>query len=222
MALTGRSVIKYFGGQSPLGVKEVVGRMSHTAADAPAGAGGTRQKIQSVALRLFADQGYESTSMRQISEQLGITKAALYYHFTSKEAIVRALIETMLAEITELVEWARVQEPGPDLRRDVLARWTAIMHNQGLRMFRFLGANYRLVREIRGEPGQPGGMAAVVSELFAILTPPGASVEDQLRVRFALLIINMTGMAARDLDAGEEDILDAAARISAGLLPPRF
>jgi hypothetical protein len=32
----------------------------------------------------------------------------------------------------------------------------------------------------------------------------------------------MTGMAARDLDAGEEDILDAAARISTGLLSPGF
>lgn len=64
--------------------------------------------------------------------------------------------------------------------------------------------------------------AVVVSELFAMLTPPDASVEDQLRVRIALLIINMTGMAARDLDAGEEDILDAAARISTGLLSPGF
>jgi hypothetical protein len=62
----------------------------------------------------------------------------------------------------------------------------------------------------------------VVSELFAMLTPPDASVEDQLRVRIALLIINMTGMADRDLDAGEEDILDAAARISTGLLSPGF
>lgn len=160
--------------------------------------------------------------MRQISEQLGITKAALYYHFTSKESIVRALIETMRAEVTALVDWAHAQEPGPDLRREVLARWTAIMQEQGLRMFRFLGTNYRLVRDIRGEPGQPGGMAAVVSELFSILTPPGASVEDQLRVRFSLLIINMTGLAARDLHAAEEEILDAAAQISAGLLPLGF
>lgn len=184
--------------------------------------GNTRERIQSVALQLFAEQGYESTSMRQIAEHLGFTKAALYYHFASKEDIVRALIETMRGEVQGLVEWARGQQPGPELRREVLARWAAIMHDQGLRMFRFLGANYRLVRDIRGEQGKAGGMAAVVGELFAILTPPDASVEDQLRVRFALLIINMTGMAARDLDASEDDILDAAARISTGLLPPGF
>lgn len=220
MLLTGRLVINLPAGGT-LEAKAVVVQMSESAAGAPQG-GGTRGKILSVALRLFADQGYESTSMRQIGEQLGITKAALYYHFTSKEAIVRALIENMMAEVTTLVEWARAQEPGHDLRHEVLARWSAIMHTQGLRMFRFLGANYRLVRDIRGEPGRPGGMASAVRELFSILTPPDASVEDQLRVRFSLLIIIMTGMAARDLDAGEDDILDAAARISAGLLPPGF
>lgn len=196
--------------------------MSGETSGATVPTGNTRERIQSVALQLFAEQGYESTSMRQIAEQLGFTKAALYYHFASKEDIVRALIETMRGEVQGLVEWARGQQPGPELRREVLARWAAIMHDQGLRMFRFLGANYRLVRDIRGEQGQSGGMAAVVGELFAILTPPDASVEDQLRVRFALLIINMTGMAAQDLEASEEDILDAAARISTGLLPPGF
>ncbi|MFH5877388.1 TetR/AcrR family transcriptional regulator [Arthrobacter sp. NA-172] len=183
---------------------------------------GTRENIQAVALRLFSEQGYESTSMRQIAEELGFTKAALYYHFKSKEDILRALMETMRGQITDLVDWARTQESGPELRRTVITRWTEIVHAQGLRMFRFLGSNYRLVRELKSESGQSEGMAAAVVELFSILTPPGASVEDQLRVRFALLTINMLGIAARDLDADEEEILDAAARISTGLLPPGF
>lgn len=186
------------------------------------GEGGTRENIQAVALRLFAEQGYESTSMRQIAEELGFTKAALYYHFKSKEDIVRALMEAMRSQVADLLEWARTQEPGPELRRSVIARWTAIVQAQGLRMFRFLGSNYRLLRDIKPESGQRGGMAAAVSELFSIVTPPGASVEDRLRVRFALLTINMLGLAARDIDADEDEILDAAARISAGLLPPGF
>jgi AcrR family transcriptional regulator len=189
--------------------------------EAPAG-GGTRENIQTVALRLFAEQGYESTSMRQIAEELGFTKAALYYHFKSKEDIVRSLMETMRTQVTELVAWARTQEPGQELRRTVMTRWRSIVHSQGLRMFRFLGSNYRLVRDTKSEPGQREGMAAAVTELFTILTPPGASLEDRLRVRYALLTINMLGMAARDLDSDEEDILEAAARISNGLLPPGF
>src|SRR5215475_13717231 len=47
--------------------------------------GDTRERIQSIALELFAEQGYEKTSLREIAERLGVTKAALYYHFRSKE-----------------------------------------------------------------------------------------------------------------------------------------
>ena len=43
--------------------------------------GGTRQRIQAVALELFTEQGYEKTSLREIAERLNVTKAALYYHF---------------------------------------------------------------------------------------------------------------------------------------------
>ena len=48
----------------------------------------TRQRILDVALDLFTEQGYDGTSLREIAEQLGITKAAIYYHFESKEDIL--------------------------------------------------------------------------------------------------------------------------------------
>jgi AcrR family transcriptional regulator len=51
----------------------------------------TRQRILDVALDLFTEQGYDGTSLRQIAEQLGITKAAIYYYFESKEDILMAL-----------------------------------------------------------------------------------------------------------------------------------
>jgi AcrR family transcriptional regulator len=45
----------------------------------------------------------EKTSLREIAEQLGITKAALYYHFPSKEALVRSLIDPFIEEIEALL-----------------------------------------------------------------------------------------------------------------------
>jgi AcrR family transcriptional regulator len=51
----------------------------------------TRQRILDVALDLFTEQGFDGTSLRQIAEQLGVTKAALYYHFESKDDILMAL-----------------------------------------------------------------------------------------------------------------------------------
>jgi AcrR family transcriptional regulator len=51
----------------------------------------TRDRILDVALDLFIAKGYDKTSLREIAEQLGFTKAALYYHFESKEDILMAL-----------------------------------------------------------------------------------------------------------------------------------
>ena len=51
----------------------------------------TRERILDIALALFAEQGYDKTSLRDISERLGTTKAALYYHFERKEDILLEL-----------------------------------------------------------------------------------------------------------------------------------
>jgi AcrR family transcriptional regulator len=51
----------------------------------------TRERILDVALDLFVDKGYDSASLREIAEQMGFSKAALYYHFASKGDIFFAL-----------------------------------------------------------------------------------------------------------------------------------
>jgi AcrR family transcriptional regulator len=50
-----------------------------------------RERILDVALELFNEQGYDATSLREIAERLGVTKAALYYHFKSKADILLEL-----------------------------------------------------------------------------------------------------------------------------------
>jgi AcrR family transcriptional regulator len=52
---------------------------------------GTRERILDVALELFNEKGYDGTSLREIAERLGVTKAALYYHFERKEDILLEL-----------------------------------------------------------------------------------------------------------------------------------
>jgi AcrR family transcriptional regulator len=55
------------------------------------GAPSTRERILDIALELFTEQGYDKTSLRDIAERLGTTKAALYYHFARKEDILLEL-----------------------------------------------------------------------------------------------------------------------------------
>jgi AcrR family transcriptional regulator len=54
-------------------------------------ANSTRERILDVALDLFTEKGFDGTSLREIAERLGVTKAALYYHFASKDDILLAL-----------------------------------------------------------------------------------------------------------------------------------
>jgi AcrR family transcriptional regulator len=53
--------------------------------------GSTRDRILDIALELFNERGYDKTSLREIADRLGTTKAALYYHFQRKEDILLAL-----------------------------------------------------------------------------------------------------------------------------------
>lgn len=69
--------------------------------------GDTRQEILDTALELFADQGYDKTSLREIAAQVGVTKAALYYHFRSKEDILVALVEPIMVMQQSVVEALR-------------------------------------------------------------------------------------------------------------------
>jgi AcrR family transcriptional regulator len=73
----------------------------------------TRSAIRDVALELFARQGYATTSLREIAEQLGMTKAALYYHYQSKQALLQAIIEPLISEWKTITDKATTLEQTP-------------------------------------------------------------------------------------------------------------
>ena len=63
----------------------------------------TRERILEVAAELFIEHGYDTTSLREIADRLGFTKAALYYHFQSKEDLLAALLAPGDALVRELM-----------------------------------------------------------------------------------------------------------------------
>ncbi|WP_445163610.1 TetR/AcrR family transcriptional regulator [Mycobacterium sp. Dal123C01] len=64
----------------------------------------TRQRIQEVARELFLQRGVQRTSLQDIADKLGITKPALYYHFTSREELVRSIVMPLIDEGERFVE----------------------------------------------------------------------------------------------------------------------
>ncbi|MFD4668331.1 TetR/AcrR family transcriptional regulator [Lentzea sp. NPDC058450] len=56
----------------------------------------TKQRILQTARDLFASRGVQQTSLQDIAESLGITKPALYYHFTSREELIRSIVTPLI------------------------------------------------------------------------------------------------------------------------------
>ena len=63
----------------------------------------TRAAIQEIALTLFADRGYDATSLQDIADELGLTKAAVYYHFPSKLELLQSICEPVYERVTAII-----------------------------------------------------------------------------------------------------------------------
>ena len=63
----------------------------------------TKQRIKTVARELFTRQGVQKTSLQEIADRLGITKPALYYHFSSREELVRSILQPLIDEGEEFL-----------------------------------------------------------------------------------------------------------------------
>ncbi|HEV2371246.1 MAG TPA: TetR/AcrR family transcriptional regulator [Streptosporangiaceae bacterium] len=166
--------------------------------------GSTRQRIQSVALELFAEQGYDKTSLREIAERLGLTKAALYYHFNSKEDIVASLAEDYFDQVDDLIAWGRVQPRSPGTRAEVLRRYFAIVAN-GAEVFRMLQHNQASVNTLAHAKNRHELFRERMYALTDLLSEPEASLTDQVRAAVALASVSFGCMffADRASDPGE-------------------
>jgi AcrR family transcriptional regulator len=98
--------------------------MRALSADAPP-AEDTRARVLQVALELFAERGFAETSTRELSERLGFTKAALYYHFRTKDDLLAALIQPVLDQLTALITQTPLRSSAA-ARRQVLAAYVDI------------------------------------------------------------------------------------------------
>ena len=70
----------------------------------------TRDRIIEQATRLFVSRGYHAISMREIAEAVGVTKAALYYHFSHKEELFLAVLTASLARLEGIIHEARAAD----------------------------------------------------------------------------------------------------------------
>ena len=83
-------------------------------------AGAARQRVLDAALELFGEQGVSGTSLQMIADRIGVTKAAVYHQFPSKEEIVMGVLAPALETLRESVENAERHESVEERREAML------------------------------------------------------------------------------------------------------
>ncbi|SMP51028.1 TetR/AcrR family transcriptional regulator [Anoxynatronum buryatiense] len=63
-----------------------------------------RENILAAAKKLFLSKGFEGASMSMIAKEAGVSKSNLYNYFPAKEALFQALVQTALAQITQMMQ----------------------------------------------------------------------------------------------------------------------
>src|ERR1700722_10813154 len=163
--------------------------------------GETRERILDIALELFNEQGYDKTSLREIADRLGTTKAALYYHFERKEDILVALHlrlhelgRGMFEEIGDLSNSPQTAQLWPELldhfidqmlqNRDIF-----ILHQRNHNAFETLEHSERHQAEHEDIEGQ----------LRRLLTSPALALEQRVRMACSIGAVMSTLIGAGDV-----------------------
>lgn len=173
----------------------------------------TRDKIRAVALELFSVHGYDQTSIRQIAERLGITKAAVYYHFPAKEDIVVSLADDLRNGINEILTWAAGQPPGKKTGLEVLRRYGNVLHGTGRAMTRFMHENYAAFNRL----GVGADLRYQFRTVSDAMTAPDHDPVAVYHARQALLTISWSVAMMGDLPLTDEECNDTAIAIASDI-----
>ena len=167
-------------------------------------------------LKLFSVHGMEGTSLQMIADALGVTKAAVYYHFRTKDEITEAVAEPALRELSALIDHAAT------LRRHG-ARVDHVLDG----LVDLVVRNRVLVAVFCSDPGiaraverSLHGKENVLTRLAAMLVPPdaddaddGALVAAHVTLAGVALAGGSPALTAMDDESLRRHLGDAARRL---------
>jgi AcrR family transcriptional regulator len=176
---------------------------------APASRSAARDRIVTAALELFSEHGVAGTSLQMIADAVGVTKAAVYHQYPTKDEIVVAVAEDELAGLERLLDAAEA-EPDEARARDVLVEGMVDLAVQRRRMESVLVGDPVIVRFF--ETHAP--FRRVMGRLYRVLMGPDAGPE--ARVPAAMLTAALGGAAMHPLvvDLDDEALREQLTRLA--------
>lgn len=146
-----------------------------------------RSQLCEVALRLFAERGYEATTMEDIADAAGVTKPLVYQHFESKRSLYLELVDSVAEELLSAIGVATAAAAGPrEQVEDGFAAYFSTLVSR-VTAFRLL---YR-----RSSPADPalGSALRRVEDAIAEAIDPliAAGLDDEHRRFLAYAVVGM-------------------------------
>jgi AcrR family transcriptional regulator len=171
----------------------------------------TRRRMLDVAMRLFSQYSFAGTSLQMIADELDLTKAAIYYHFRTREQLVVALMQPILGEIEGVVRTA-------ELRRGARARAEAMLigyadivaRNRKLAAVTVFDPSVASV--LRSQPE----LAALIDRQLTLLAATGSAASGGINA--AVVMTGLAGAASTADpqladDALREQLIDVGRRV---------
>lgn len=172
-----------------------------------------RERVLSAALALFVEHGVHGTSLRMIAERLGVSKAAVYYQFSSKEEIVQEVLRPVLDDTSRVIKIAEAL-PNWEAQRAVVISGLVEMcvrHRQ-------LAAVFHADPAI-AQVGSPE-LHAATDRIRELLEGPDPDVTS--RIAFTLFFAGVGSVAANPqfADIDDADLHSALMDLSNRILQP--
>jgi AcrR family transcriptional regulator len=168
-------------------------------------AGGTRQLILRTAQLLFEERGYDATSLRQIAEAVGMTKAAVYYHYPAKEDLLLELTRPMLDAMSDVV--TRLRTTGTDTHpRHALESYLDLF-------VAHLPVVHLMARDpaTQNHPDVGKRIRTLVDAVQRLIAGPDATDERIVRTACAMGVIHAVGTMTHEQASSSREVILAAA-----------
>jgi AcrR family transcriptional regulator len=191
--------------------------MAATALKTTPAAPDTRQRLIDVAVSLFTRHSFAGTSLQMIADELGVTKAAVYHYFHTREELLAAVVQPLTDKLQTIIETAEAQRSRHARAEHMLTGYVDLAVR-----------NQALMSVLAGDPGvidmlRASGLGGLIDrqiKLLADLEPgPGGMV------KAAVVLAGIAGAAGPRLLRLDDDTLRQhlveAGRRTLGLRAPR-
>lgn len=174
----------------------------------------TYDKVLLAAEELFGEQGFAGTSLQAIADRVGVTKAALYYHFRTKDELLDALLRPALNDLDRVLEVA-------ESRRGTAARQRLLFEGFVDFLIRYRTLAVILDRDVAigRHPAIQPRLSSIGTRVSEVLDDVGDSVE--YRVSTAVVMGGIYAAVAACPDLPDEELGRVLRAVVRKLLGPR-